>query len=91
MKIGTPVPILTEDQMRDWTRRNMECFDQLPDDVRYALRETGVNADCGKLQQALALGVPVEAVVAEIEARANAQASAMNRADRRQMKAMTRH
>jgi hypothetical protein len=54
----------------------MNAFDELPDDVRIAIRETGVEVDCMKLKLALAKGVPVQIVCDTILEKATSQRAA---------------
>ena len=70
MRLGIARPILTPEQMRDWQRDNMEAFDRLPAEVRYALRSCDIEADCKKLESAMALGVSEQMVIDAILARA---------------------
>jgi hypothetical protein len=59
---GGPRLMLDARQFDRWQRANMDAFDRLPDDVRMAIRETGVEVDCAKIERALQLGVPIEIV-----------------------------
>jgi hypothetical protein len=72
-EIGSPRAMLSPDQMRDWKRQNMLSFDRLPPAVRLAIRESGIEVDCGKLEGALAHGVAEMIVIETIFDRAKLQ------------------
>lgn len=84
--------LLDSEHYEAWKKRNMELFDQLPENVRYALNETGVEADCAKLLAALKNDVPEEMVIEAIESQARinradaARQSGLNRKDRRALR-----
>ena len=70
---GGPRLLLDAKAFDRWQRANMDAFDRLPDDVRMAIRETGVEVDCLKLERALQLGVPIEIVCETILEKGKAQ------------------
>lgn len=64
--------MLNPEQYAEWKRANDEAFDRLPAQVRLAIRETGVDVDCTKLEAALKT-VPEFMVIDEIFKRVNSQ------------------
>lgn len=62
-KVRAPRPMLSDEAYEKWEQMNCVLFEQLPENVRLCLRDEAVQADCGKLLQALKLGVTEEMVI----------------------------
>ena len=67
---GGARPILNDQQFAQWTRANMDAFDRLPSSIRDAIRDTGVEVDCMKLEKCIQLNMPELEIIVAIYDRA---------------------
>lgn len=63
---GGPHAMLSDEHYDIWARENNELFDKLPQSVRDAIKECGIDMDHGKLLRCVAIGIPETSIIAEI-------------------------